>query len=155
MLFWLPGVTAWAFCGQVKYANMLSQRVACCTDNITHADHEQDCEGMMAQYFFFLGLVNQYIFYCIACMFTKLANVKIKPDSGIFHKPTYFNIFGNFQFQLHNWYCVKYNYHFKIAITINSIMTMANPMIYFYTLVKPEGNTILVWVYYLNSDLIA
>ena len=97
----------------------------------------------MAQYFFFLGLVNQYIFYCIACMFTKLANVKIKPDSGIFHKPTYFNIFGNFQFQLHNWYCVKCNYHFKIAISINSISTMANQMVYFYTLVKPEGMTVL------------
>ena len=58
-------------------------------------------------------------------------------------KSTFLNNFGNFQFPLLNWFCVKYNYPFKIAISINSISTMTDPIVYFYTLVMPEGKHFL------------
>ena len=141
MLFWLPGVTAIAFCGKVKYAYGSTEKSMSCINHIhmTHADHEQDCEGMMAHYFFFVSMVNQYLFYFVACIFTKLT--KTKPYLGNFKKPNLFNMFGNFQFPLLNWLCIKYNYHFKIAILIQSISSMANPVVYFFTLVKPESKT--------------
>ena len=93
----------------------------------------------MVHYFFFVSLVNQNLFYCMACIFTKLA--KIEPNLGEKRKSTLLNKFGNFQMPLLNWLCIKYNYHFKITILIHSISTMTDPIAYFYNLVKITGTT--------------
>ena len=104
------------------------------------SDQWQDCGGRMAHYFYFISLVNQYLFHCIACIFTKLAKIKIWKNDK---RSTFLGKFGVFQFPLLNWFCVKYNYPFKIAISINSISTMTVPIVYFCSLVMPEGKPVL------------
>ena len=111
-------------------------------NHVGHSDLEQDCEGMMAHYLFFLCLVNQYIFYYTACMFAKRA--QINPKSGHFKKANLISMFSCFQYPLLSWFCVKYNYHFKITISITAVMTMLKPIMYFYCLLKPEGKEFLI-----------
>ena len=91
----------------------------------------------MAHYLFFSSLVNQYIFYYAACLFAKVSKVNL--DSGHFKNIYLTSMFTLFQYPVLNWFCVKYNYHFKITISITSAMSTLSPIIYFYSIARPGG----------------
>ena len=106
---------------------------------IEDTDHNQTftCGKMIAHYLFFLSLVNQFAFFCIACIFATLT--KIKSDWGAHEQHSPLVKFRHFIFPILNWSCIKSNHHYISNIWIQSIVTMISPITYFYTIAKP-GN---------------
>ena len=97
-----------------------------------YADQGQDCEEMMAHYFHFLSLVNQCIFYCIACLFAKLTKIESGMVLVDYKQPNLIGNFGTFILPVLVWLCTKYNFHYSLNIFIQSILTMLSTIAYFY-----------------------
>ena len=98
-------------------------------------DHTFYCGQMIAHYLFFLSLVNQFTFFCIACIFAKLT--KIESDWGEHEQHPPLVKFRHFMFPIMCWLFMKSNHHYTLNISIQSIVTMISPITYFYTIAKP------------------
>ena len=92
---------------------------------------------MMALYFLFLSLVNQFTFFCIACTFAKLT--KVESDWENHEQHTLLVKFRHFIFPIIIWLSIKYNHYSVFSIAIHSAITMMSPITYFWNLIKP-GN---------------
>ena len=100
-------------------------------------DHGQTftCQKMIAHYLFLLSLVNQSIFFCVACIFAKLT--KIESDWGEHEQHPPLVKFRHFMFPIICWLWLKSKHDYTFNIWIQSILTMISPITYFYTLAKP------------------
>ena len=88
----------------------------------------------MAHYFMFLQLVNQCLFFLIACIFSKL--FKIESEGRYFKNPN-FSQFDTILVPVLAWIVIKYKHHFKFSILFESVVTIFSPLTYFYNLIKP------------------
>ena len=102
-------------------------------------DQGQDYEEMTAHYFFFLSLVNQALFYCIACLYAKLTKVESGEALTTYKTPNIPGSFGTFILPVLVWLCTKYKFHFSLNIFIQSILTMLSTITYFYKQVMSSG----------------
>ena len=104
-------------------------------DILEHEDGDFNCGKMMVHYFLFLSLVNQFIFFCIACPFAKLT--KVESDWENHEQHTLLVKFRHFIFPILCWAAVKYNHYFTFNIGMHSAITMMSPITYFWNLTKP------------------
>lgn len=104
-------------------------------------DHGQTftCQKMIAHYLFLLSLVNQSIFFCVACIFAKLT--KIESDWGEHEQHPPLVKFRHFMFPIICWLWLKSKHDYTFNIWIQSILTMISPITYFYNILKP-GNIV-------------
>ena len=105
-------------------------------------DQEVDFWAMTAHYCFFLSVVNQCIFFCVACAFATVTRdaSQRKP----FKNPSFFRQLATLPFPIITWLCTRYKdsrnlgTRFPITILIQSILTLLSPITYFYNL-KSRG----------------
>ena len=98
-----------------------------------------NCGNMIAHYLFFLSWVNQFTFFCIACIFAKLT--KIESDWGDHEQHPPLVKFRHFIFPMISWIWLKSNHYHYLSITLNvliqSILTLISPITYFCTIAMP------------------
>ena len=101
-----------------------------------------NCGMMMVQYFLFLSLVNQFIFFCIACTFAKLT--KVESDWENHEQHTLLVKFRHFIFPIIIWAGLKYDQYYTLNAGMHSAITMMSPITYFWTLAKPGNDWCLL-----------
>ena len=103
--------------------------------NLTFTIDDKECGTMMAHYLFYLSSVNQWVFFCIACLFAKLTKEESEWEN--IEKPTMFRQLAAFQFPLICWLFVKFKYNIVVAIVTQTILTMMSTITYFYNRIYP------------------
>lgn len=89
----------------------------------------------MAHYFFFLSIVNNCLFFVIACIYAKVMKVEFAPSQ--YKKLSFFDKASSILSPLVCWLCIRYKYHFKHILVTGSLSTMISPITYLYNMVKP------------------
>ena len=116
-------------------------------------DSEGNCEFFLAHYLYFWLLWNQYIFFVISCIFTKVTEQRceISGDRNIedsfIHKQNALRSIGHIAYPLLVWFLQynQYYYWFTTSMLLMVIAAMSSQVTYLLNLIGPGKMLCLVF----------
>ena len=100
---------------------------------------------MMGHYFMFLDTLNRCIFLCISVAFSKCIEVRLnvkyktKSEDAVPLRRVITACIVHLHLPMVPWVCAKYRYHFAVNLLIHTILSIIDPLTYFYSLMR-KGN---------------
>ena len=104
-----------------------------------------NCLIMMGHYFAFLDTLNRCIFLCISVAFSKWIEMRLnvkyksKSEDKVPLPRVITASFVHLHLPMVPWVCAKYQHHFAINLLIHTILSIIDPLTYFYSLLR-KGN---------------
>ena len=112
------------------------------TEDSNDRDHKLTCTNIIAHYLFFLSLVNQFMFFFIACIFARVT--KIESDWEEHEQHTPLENFRHIMFPMFCWIRLARNRPFNtVLLGIQTLLTMMSTISYFFQIAYSGDNQIL------------